>query len=187
MTNKNIKELTNYWKVKILDRKKPSRNIIKRTAHSDPSMSSGSDDNRYSIFEEEDENTDNEDYESVDAILLIDKKKPAFSYNVEDFGQEGINEIICKCNMKHPEDFSNAGKWIEYAHALEEEFKEKEYEIEYQKSPVCSVEALHFITQNEVAYEANESTKNYAALKAKHDKRCDMLINAVQEYWEEKV
>ena len=90
-------------------------------------MPSGSNDNRYSIFEEEDEDADDEDYEIIDVILPIDKKKPAFCYDAEDLGEEDIDEIIYKCNIKHP-----PGKRIEYVCELEEELKEKEYEIEHK-------------------------------------------------------
>ena len=54
--------MTNCSKAKISGEKKQSRNIIKRIAHSNSSMLSGSDDKRYSIFEEEDEDADDEDY-----------------------------------------------------------------------------------------------------------------------------
>ena len=44
--------------------------------------------------------------------------------------------------------------------------------------------ALH--NTNQVAYEANEITKNHEALKAKCDEMCDMVVVAIQACWEEK-
>ena len=88
----------------------------------------------------------------------------AKSFDAEDLRAEGIEDMIEKCNEKHPEGGVFAGL-SEHMSRIETKVDEKEKEIDNPKLQYFYVETLHFITQSKVSCNKKASTSKVQYVK----------------------
>ena len=159
----------------------PSKNIIKRNTHGGAAAPPTCirNNNRCSIFEDAEEDTEEDDYKCVKTDKQSDEMKTKISFDAEKISTIDIEENMRRHNEKNPEGSSGAGAF-KYVSVLETKIAEKE--IENHKSQYCSVEALQFISQSQLSCNAKCITKKHRESKMQCDKKSKEYHNMVHEY-----
>ena len=75
------------------------------------------------------EDAEEVEYEQIKKDDSSDERKTKYSFDAEDLSTDDIDEIMRKCNGKHPEGSPDAGVF-KYASMFETKLEEKETEIE---------------------------------------------------------
>ena len=108
-----------------------------------------------SLFEDVEEDAEKHaeevGWEKIKKDDLPNERKPKCSFDTEDLSTDGIDEIMRKCDEKHPEGRLGAGAFG-HASALETKLEGKETETENHELACCSTEAAQFIVQSQLSH-----------------------------------
>ena len=104
----------------------PSKNIIKRNAYGSATAPSTCvrNNNGYSIFEDSEEGTEEEDWKCIKTDKPSDEMKTKINFDAENLSADDIEEIICKYDKNHLEGSPAAGAF-KYVSMLETKITEK--------------------------------------------------------------